>query len=266
MRQKLRQWFSQKPHTEKHMLDMLYGCMEHKVIDQDALTMIEGVLNVSKMQVRDTMVPRAQMVCIQHDMPLEPIAQIITETKHSRFPVIGENKDNIVGVLLAKDLLSYMHKPVDNFSIDMVMRPAIFVPESKKLDNLLHEFQIKHTHMAIVVDEYGNVAGLVTIEDVLEKIVWDIEDEGFTDDDTDTIYMSQPGCYTIVATATIKEVNEALGLSLSDEYFDTIGGYIAADLGRIPKAPFELPIQHYSFTIKKSTPKQILLVEATQRQ
>ena len=266
MRQKWLQWFSHKPHTEKHMVDMLHGCMEQKVIDQDALTMIEGVLNMSKMQVGDTMVPRAQMVCIQYDMPLEAIAQIITETKHSRFPVVGENKDNVVGVLLAKDLLSHMHQPVDNFSIGMAMRPAIFVPESKKLDNLLHEFQIKHTHMAIVVDEYGNVAGLVTIEDVLEKIVGDIEDEGFIDDDTDTIQVSQPGHYTIVATATIKEVNDALGLSLSDEYFDTIGGYIAAELGRIPKAPFQLTLQHCSFTVKKSTPKQILLLEATQRQ
>lgn len=265
MRQKLRQWCSHKPHTEKHMLDMLHNCMEYKVIDQDALTMIEGVLNVSKMQVRDTMVPRAQMVCIHHDMPLEAIAQIITETKHSRFPIIAENKDNIVGILLAKDLLSHVHKPVDNFSMDMVMRPAIFVPESKKLDNLLHEFQIKHTHMAIVVDEYGNIAGLVTIEDVLEKIVGDIEDECFTDDDTETIQMSQAGHYTIVATATIKEVNETLGLSLSDTYFDTIGGYIAAELGRIPKASFQLTLQHYTFTIKKSTPKQILLLEATQR-
>jgi magnesium and cobalt transporter len=265
MRQKLAQWFSRKPDTEKHMLDTLHAWLEQKVIDQDALTMIEGVLNVSKMQVRDTMVPRAQMVCLQHDMSLETIAQIITETKHSRFPVIGDNKDHVVGVLLAKDLLSYMHKPVDNFSIDMVMRPAIFVPESKKLDNLLHEFQVKHTHMAIVVDEYGNVAGLVTIEDVLEKIVGDIEDEGFIDDETDTIHHAQPGCYTLVATATIKEVNEALGLSLNDEYFDTVGGYIAAEVGRIPQAGFQLTLQHYTFTIKKSTPKQILLIEATQR-
>ena len=260
----LSRWFTQKPHTKKHMLDMLRSSVEQKVIDQDVLTMIEGVLNVSTMQVRDTMVPRAQMVCIQHDQPLEAIVQIITETKHSRFPVIGDNKDNIVGILLAKDLLSHMYEPVEHFHMNAVMRPAIFVPESKKLDNLLHEFQAKHTHMAIVLDEYGNVGGLVTIEDVLEKIVGDIEDEGFTDDETDAICMQQPGRYTIVATATIKEVNDALGLSLSEEYFDTIGGYIAAELGRIPKAAHTLQVQNYTFTIKKSTPKQILLLEAQQ--
>ena len=158
------------PKNEAQLLKTLRHCHHHKIIDQDAMTMIEGVFNVSNMQVRDTMVPRAQMVVIKIEQSLESIVQIISESKHSRFPVICEHKDDILGILLAKDILPYLHSKATPFVLKDLIRPSFVVPESKRLDNLLHDFQAKHSHMAIVVDEYGSVAGLITIEDVLEKL------------------------------------------------------------------------------------------------
>ena len=169
--------------TLNHLTKTLHECRDQKIIDNEALAMIEGVLNVATMQVRDIMIPRAQMVVINFVQNIEDIVNIIIDSKHSRFPIICEHKDDIKGILLAKDVLNHFKKNDENFEIKEYTRPVFFVPESKKLDNLLHEFQVKHAHMAIVVDEYGNVAGLVTIEDVIEMIVGDIEDEGFIDDE-----------------------------------------------------------------------------------
>jgi len=261
MFKKIISFFYKEPNTEAQMLKTLHDCVAQKVIDQDSMTMIEGVLNVSKIKVRDTMIPRAQMVILNVDQSLEEIAKIIIESKHSRFPVICENKDNIIGFLLAKDLLINFQKPKENFNIRSAIRPAIFVPESKKLDNLLHEFQVKHSHMAIVIDEYGNVAGLVTIEDVLEKIVGDIEDENFTDSEADSIIKTN-NKYTIQASAVIEQLNDELGLNLKNSDFDTIGGHIAAEIGHIPKPEHKIIINNFEFTVKKSSPKKILLLEA----
>lgn len=240
----------------------LHECFDQKVIDADALSMIEGVLNVATMQVRDIMIPRAQMVVISYSDSIEDITKVIIESKHSRFPIISENKDDIKGVLLAKDLLNHFNESDDKFDIQSYIRPVFFVPESKKLDNLLHEFQVKHAHMAIVVDEYGNVAGLVTIEDVIEMIVGDIEDEGFIDDEALCITKNDNNSFTILGSATIEELNSELGLNISNDDFDTIGGLIAAKLGYIPQEKKSIRLYGFEFHIKKSNAKQILLLEA----
>ncbi|MBT4884773.1 MAG: CBS domain-containing protein [Legionellales bacterium] len=262
MLKKIIRFFYKKPNSEAQMLKTLHEYVEQKTIDHDSMTMIEGVLNVSKIQVRDTMIPRAQMVILNVEQSLEEITKIIIESKHSRFPVICENKDNIIGFLLAKDLLINFQKPKESFDIKTAIRPAIFVPESKKLDNLLHEFQVKHSHMAIVIDEYGNVAGLVTIEDVLEKIVGDIEDEDFTDTESPTI-TKENNKYTILANTIIEQLNDELDLKLKNSDFDTIGGHIAAEIGHMPKSGCKIIINDYEFTVIKSSPKKILLLEAT---
>lgn len=255
---RLLNYFNYKPTNEKQLLKILAHCTTTKIIDKDAMTMIEGVLNVSKMKVRDTMIPRAQMITVERENNIDDITKIITESRHSRFPVVGENKDDILGILLAKDLLSLTEE--DNFDITNILHTTIFVPESKRLDNLLHEFQIKHCHMAIVLDEYGGISGLVTIEDVLEKIVGDIEDEGFTTED-ELVVKQAYGVYSIMGRASIDSVNTLLEVNISNEEFDTIGGIIAANFGKIPKVGAKISLHGLHFTIKKVSKKQILLMQ-----
>ena len=249
------------PKSEQQLLKVLKHCYDKKIIDQDAMTMIEGVFNVSNMQVRDSMIPRAQMVFIKLDQPIESVVEAISASKHSRFPVICEHKDDIIGILLAKDILPYLDPKKRPFDIQKLIRPSFVVPESKRLDNLLHDFQAKHSHMAIVVDEYGSVAGLITIEDILEKIVGDIEDESFTDESTHAIEKHDTEHFTILAKTPIEEVNTALSTQIPDDAFDTIGGLIAAKVGRIPKEPASIALYGYKWHITQSTAKQILVIE-----
>ena len=249
--------------TLNHLTKTLHECRDQKIIDNEALAMIEGVLNVATMQVRDIMIPRAQMVVINFDQNIEDIVNIIIDSKHSRFPIICEHKDDIKGILLAKDVLNHFKKNDKNFEIKEYTRSVFFVPESKKLDNLLHEFQVKHAHMAIVVDEYGNVAGLVTIEDVIEMIVGDIEDEGFIDDEALSITKNDDNSFVILGSTTLEEINEVIGTNIKNNDFDTIGGLIAAKLGYIPKPGKLVKLYGYKFDIKKSNAKQILAIEVT---
>lgn len=239
----------------------LHDCHKEKVIDSDSLAMIEGVLNVAKMKVRDIMIPRSQMIVINCDQSIEEIAKTIIDSKHSRFPVICENKDDIIGILLAKDLLNYFHSSQNKFEIKEFVREVFFVPESKKLDNLLRDFQIKHSHMALVLDEYGNIAGLVTIEDVIEMIVGDIEDEGFIDTELQCVTKLDNGSYSVLGTTTIEELNEELNMKIDNSNFDTIGGFIAAKIGHIPKPGKVVRFNNCEFTIVKSNAKQILRLE-----
>ncbi|GAB4179419.1 MAG: transporter associated domain-containing protein [Rhodocyclaceae bacterium] len=222
-----------EPEDREQLLVLLHGAYERNLLDADALSIIEGALTVADMQVRDVMVPRAQMDVIDiRQPPSEFIARVI-ETAHSRFPVIGENRDDVIGILLAKDLLRYCSGV--EFNVREMLRPAVFIPESKRLNVLLREFRVSHNHMAIVVDEYGGVAGLITIEDVLEQIVGDIEDEYDFDEATDNIQLDGSGRYRVKAGTEIGDFNRAFGTHFPDEEFDTVGGLVIHHLGRLPK-------------------------------
>jgi magnesium and cobalt transporter len=221
------------PEDREQLLQLLRGAFERSLLDADALSIIEGALQVSDMQVRDIMVPRAQMDVIDVDAAPERIAEIAVDTYHSRFPAIGENRDDVVGILLAKDLLRYFAGR--EFELRDTLRPAVFVPESKRLNVLLREFRASRNHMAIVVDEYGGVAGLVTIEDVLEQIVGDIEDEYDFDEAAGNIVRDNTGRYRVKATTEIEDFNKAFETDLASEDYDTLGGLVIHRLGRLPK-------------------------------
>jgi magnesium and cobalt transporter len=232
---RLTETFGGEPRDIEELNEALVHAKERGIINADALEMLQGVLQVSELQVRDIMVPRSQMTTVNRDDPPEQIVPVVIESGHSRFPVIGEDRDQIVGVLLAKDLLRYFAEGGrSDFDIKECLRPAVFIPESKRLNVLLKEFRVSHHHMAIVVDEYGGVSGLVTIEDVLEQIVGDIGDEYDTDEDLD-IRKEGERQFTVKAQTRIDEFNEYFGTDFSDDEFDTIGGLAISFLGRLPR-------------------------------
>ena len=222
-----------EPEDRQQLIALLHSAFERNLLDADALSIIEGALAVSDMQVGDVMVPRAQMHVMSIDDGMAAMTAMAIETAHSRFPVTGEDKDDVIGVLLAKDLLR-LHAG-ENVPLRDMLRPAVFIPETKRLNVLLREFRASRNHMAIVVDEYGVVAGLVTIEDVLEQIVGDIEDEYDFDEASDNILLDQAGHYRVKATTEIDVFNAAFGTHFSDEEFDTVGGMVIHHLGRLPK-------------------------------
>jgi magnesium and cobalt transporter len=227
--------FSGEPRDMSELTTVLQQARDRGIVNPDAYEMLEGVLLVSELQVRDIMVPRSQMVIVNRDDPPEAILPVVIESGHSRFPVIGEDRDQIVGILLAKDLLRYFTEGgKDDFDIKEVLRSVVFIPESKRLNVLLKEFRASHHHMAVVVDEYGGVSGLVTIEDVLEQIVGDIGDEYDVDDDLD-IRKEGERQFTVRAQTAIEDFNSYFNTEFSDEEFDTIGGLAINLLGRLPR-------------------------------
>lgn len=227
--------FSGEPRDMSELTTVLQQARERGIVNPDAYEMLEGVLQVSELQVRDIMVPRSQMVIVNRDDTPEAILPVVIESGHSRFPVIGEDRDQIVGILLAKDLLRYfMEGGKDDFDIKEVLRAVVFIPESKRLNVLLKEFRASHHHMAVVVDEYGGVSGLVTIEDVLEQIVGDIGDEYDVDDELD-IRKEGERQFTVRAQTAIEDFNNYFETEFSDEEFDTIGGLAINLLGRLPR-------------------------------
>jgi magnesium and cobalt transporter len=222
-----------EPEDREQLLELLHGAFERHLMDADALSIIEGALTVADLAVRDIMVPLAQMDVIDINESPENIIEAVLNAAHSRFPAVGEGKDDVIGILLAKDLLRYFAgKEID---LRDTLRPAIFVPESKRLNVLLREFRASRNHMAIVVDEYGGVAGLVTIEDVLEQIVGDIEDEYDFDETEDNIVRDNTGRYRVKAVTEIEDFNKAFVTTFPDEDFDTVGGLVIHHLGRLPK-------------------------------
>ena len=231
--ERLSAFLSREPEDREELLAQLHSAFDRNLIDADALSIIEGALQMSDMQVRDVMIPRAQMDCVHLDDPIDAIVNFAIDTAHSRFPAIGDGKDDVAGILLAKDLLRYFAGR--EFDLRDMLRPAVFVPESKRLNVLLREFRVSRNHMAIVVDEYGGVAGLVTIEDVLEQIVGDIEDEYDFDEVGDNIRLDHSGRYRVKATTEIDDFNEAFATQFSDEEYDTVGGLVIRHFGRLPK-------------------------------
>lgn len=249
-----------RPKNREELLEWLRDVAEHHVIESGALRMIEGVLEVNDMQVRDIMTARSQMVVIPLDATLEEILPTVISSAHSRFPVIKENRDEVVGILLAKDLLRYTFHKDANFNLSTLLRPATFIPESKRLNVLLEEFRLNRNHMAVVVDEYGGVSGILTIEDVLEQIVGEIADEYDIDEgetDINTINNSQ---FSVKALTRIEDFNQFFHTNFSDDEFDTVGGLVTQSFGYMPKRGEEVTIENLTFTVLSSDRRRIRLL------
>jgi magnesium and cobalt transporter len=257
--EKIAHVFSAEPKSRDDLHELLIEAEENEIIDGDALKIMEGALHVGDMQVREIIIPRSQMDVIRIDQPLSKLLPKIVETAHSRYPVVGETLDEVIGILLAKDLLPQLLDKNHDVDIRQLLRPAVFVPESKRLNVLLREFRENRNHMAIVIDEYGGVAGLVTIEDVLEEIVGDIEDEYDVEDDTNIKQVSASD-YIIKALTPIEDFNEQFGTELSDEEFDTIGGIVLHQLGHLPQRNEVAVIDNYQFKVLNADNRQIHLL------
>lgn len=260
---KLSQALLGEPRDRQQLIEILRESQQRHLLDIDALAMIEGVMEVSEMQVRDIMIPRAQMVVVERDASLKDILPTITQSAHSRFPVIGDSRDEVIGILMAKDLLAYfMDGGNQTFNVRDILRPVVFIPESKRLNVLLNEFRSSRNHMAIVVDEYGGAAGLVTIEDVLEQIVGEIIDEHDIDEGTYIMKHSDVN-YTLKALLPIEEFNEYFGADFSDEEFDTIGGLVMNAFGHLPKRGELRDIDRFRFKVLHADSRRIHLLQLT---
>ena len=261
--QRLRQQMSGEPQDREALVEGLREAADRGLLDADALEMLEGVLEVSDRHVRDVMVPRSQMVVVARDAAPGALLPAVVESGHSRFPIIGEDRDQVVGILLAKDLLRWFAAGKrEDFDIREVARPAVFVPESKRLNVMLREFRKNRHHMAIVVDEYGGVAGLVTIEDVIEQIVGDIADEYDVEEDQQ-IRREAERQFTVRGLTRIEDFNEYFGTELSEEAFDTIGGLVAHEFGRLPRRGETVKIGPLEFRVLRADRRRVDLLRVT---
>jgi magnesium and cobalt transporter len=256
---------SPEPENRSELLEILHDAHERNLIDADALSMIEGVFQVSDLWARDIMIPRSQMDVVDIARPIEEWIPMVLSTAHSRFPAVEGDRDKVVGILLAKDLLRYYAQ--EDFDVRDMLRPSVFIPESKPLNVLLRDFRANRNHIAMVVDEYGGIAGLITIEDVLEQIVGDIEDEYDFDEAEDNILAVKEGDFgprwRVRALTELEQFNEILGTQLTSEDVDTIGGLVANHLGRMPRKGELFEINHLRFEVLRSDARQVhvLLVE-----
>lgn len=253
--ERLSHFLLREPEDREQLVELLHSAYENHLMDADSLAMIEGVLQVSEMQVRDIMIPRSQMDVIDITDAADTFIPHAIETAHSRFPVIEDDKNDVIGILLAKDLLRL--KVGEDIEIRDMLRPAVFIPMSKRLNVLLKEFRSTRNHIAIVVDEYGGVAGMVTIEDVLEQIVGDIEDEYDYDEDEDNIIKNADGAYRVKALTGIDDFNEAMGTTFSDEEFSTIGGLVVNKFGHLPKRGDHIVIENLSITVLRADSRRL---------
>ncbi|MGH8437121.1 MAG: HlyC/CorC family transporter [Pseudomonas sp.] len=260
---KITQAFAHEPKNRQELLSLLREAHQNKLLDSEALAIVEGAIQVADLQVRDIMVPRSQMISIKASLTPREFLPAIIESAHSRYPVIGESLDDVIGVLLAKDLLPLvLHDNHHTFNIKDLLRPATFVPESKRLNVLLREFRANHNHMAIVIDEYGGVAGLVTIEDVLEQIVGDIEDEHDVEEDS-YIKPLPSGDFLIKALTPIDSFNESFSSGFSDDEFDTVGGLVMSAFGHLPKRNEVTEIGDFRFRVLSADSRRIHLLRLT---
>jgi magnesium and cobalt transporter len=260
-RKRVCRFLGREPQTKEQLVELLQDAKQRALLDADALGMIEGVLQVSDLRVEDIMIPRAEMVSVRRDDSLKRIMEIAVESAHSRFPVTGEDKGEVLGILLAKDLLAFCIESgrPSGFNIRDHLRNAVFVPESKRLNVLLKEFRSSRNHMAIVVDEYGAASGLVTIEDVLEQIVGDIEDEHDHDEGA-FIFKRGKGEYTLKARTTVEDFNEYFGSRLDESDFDTIGGLVVNTFGRLPARGERTEIGGFRFTVMRADSRKLHLL------
>lgn len=249
-----------KPEDREQLITLLHSAFKRNLLDSDALSMIEGVMQVSEMQARDIMVPRSQMDVVDISQTPEKFIPFVIEAAHSRFPVTEGCEDDIIGILLAKDLLRY-YAGEEEFNIRDMLRPAVFIPESKRLNILLKDFRSNRNHIAIVVNEYGGVAGLVTIEDVLEQIVGEIEDEYDFDEEEDNIVMESDGLYRVKAITEIENFNEVLGANFDNDDYDTIGGLVLNKFGRLPVRTESVIINHFKFTVQRADSRRLHMLK-----
>ncbi|HEC05806.1 MAG TPA: CBS domain-containing protein [Thiolapillus brandeum] len=248
-----------EPENREQLVQVLKQARSRHLMDGEALSMMEAVLQVSELRVRDIMIPRARMVVVERDKPVEELLPVIIESAHSRFPVIGDDRSEVVGILLAKDLLQYCGQDSPSYNMRDVLRSAVFVPESKRLNVLLKEFRLSRNHMAIVIDEYGGAAGLITIEDVLEQIVGEIEDE-YDFDEGAYILKRDENHYTAKAHTTIEDFNEFFGTGFDDQDYDTIGGMVVNALGHLPQRGESVDIDDFRFTVVRADSRKVRLL------
>ncbi|AIW14818.1 CNNM family magnesium/cobalt transport protein CorC [Vibrio tubiashii] len=259
---RLGQLFQGEPKDRQELVDVIRDSEENDLIDHDTRDMLEGVMEISEMRVRDIMLPRSQMVTVDRSDDLDALINLITDAQHSRYPVISEDKDHVEGILLAKDLLKYLGSGSEPFDIEQVIRPAVVVPESKRVDRLLKEFREERYHMSIVVDEFGGVSGLVTIEDILEEIVGEIEDE-FDDEEELDIRKLSKHTFAVKALTTIEEFNDTFGTSFSDEEVDTVGGMVMTAFGHLPSRGEVVEIEGYNFKVTSADNRRVVQLQVT---
>lgn len=261
--EKITQVFAHEPKNRQELLELLRDAHDNKLLDSEALSIVEGAIQVADLQVRDIMVPRSQLISIKLNTPLREFLPVIIDAAHSRYPVVGESLDEVVGVLLAKDLLPLLLKDdCHSFNLKDLLRPVTFVPESKRLNVLLRDFRANHNHMAIVIDEYGGVAGLVTIEDVLEQIVGDIEDEHDIEEDS-CIRQLPSGDYLIKGLTPIEQFNAFFHTHFSDEEFDTLAGLVMHRFGHLPKRNEILELDGFRLRVVNADSRRVHLLRLT---
>jgi magnesium and cobalt transporter len=248
--------FSGEPRNREELIDELRTAQANGLLSADTLPMLEGALRVTELNVDDVMVPRVQIVMIDVDSPLPDILAAVVESGHSRYPVHGEDKDDILGILLAKDLLKYFGNGHD-FDLRTILRPAVLIPESMRLNVLLAEFRRSRNHMALVVDEYGGVAGLVTIEDVLEEIVGEIDDEHDDEEEPNLVRAQAEGEWIVDALTPIADFNEEVSAAFSDEEFDTVGGMVTAEFGHLPEVGEQIDIGNFEFRVTQADDRRV---------
>ncbi len=259
--EKIGKAFSSRPRDRDELITLLKETCEHGIIDADALAMMEGAIEVSETQVRDAMIPRSQMIVVHYDSDLDEFLPQILESGHSRFPVIGEDKDEVVGILLAKDLLPHLASGGEQFDLAETIRTAVVIPESKRLNLLLRDFRSSRNHMAIVVDEYGGVSGLITIEDVLEEIVGEIDDE-YDEEEEALILPLDENLYQIQALTPIDDLNDLFSSDLSDDDYGTVGGLLLAEFGRVPEHGDMVVLDdRFEFRVTKADSRRIITLE-----
>ncbi len=247
-----------EPRNREDLLKLLQESLEREILDKETFAMLEGAMEVSSQQVRDAMIPRGQMVCVSAGQTLAEVLPVIVESGHSRFPVIKDDRDEVVGVLLAKDLLRFFDN-ADEFDLEQIQREVAFIPESKRLNVLLEDFRSSRNHMAIVVDEYGGVAGLITIEDVLEEIVGEIGDE-YDAEETDFINPMENGRFSVNALTPVHDFNEYFSCELPEKDFDTVGGLVTGELGRLPETGEAVTVGGHEFEVLKANSRRLLVL------
>jgi magnesium and cobalt transporter len=258
----LNQLFHGEPKNRGDLVDLIRDSEQNDLIDPDTREMLEGVMNFTESRVRDIMIPRSQMITLNKNQTLQECLDVISETAHSRYPVISEDKDHIEGVLMVKDLLLFMNNNSAEFSIDKILRPVIIVPESKRVDRMLQEFRSQRYHMAIIVDEFGGVSGLVTIEDILELIVGEIDDEYDKVEDFN-IRQLTPTTFAVRALMPIEDFNDVFSTHFSDEEVDTIGGLIMQSIGHLPSRGESVILDQYQFKVSIADSRRIVQVHVT---
>jgi len=258
--ERLTAFISPEPENRSELLEVLHDAHERNLIDADALSMIEGVFQVSDLSARDIMIPRSQMDVIDISKPIEEWLPLVLQTAHSRFPAIEGERDKVIGILLAKDLLRYYAE--ESFDVRDMLRPAIFIPESKRLNVLLRDFRANHNHMAIVVDEYSGVAGLITIEDVLEQIVGDIDDE-HDEAEGAHILKQDERRFLVAALTPLEEFNAYFGAEFPTSEFDTIGGFVTQRFGHMPKRGESLRVEKFNFNVQRADSRRVQMLQVT---